>query len=127
METRVCANCGTEKPLDDYYSAKNEYGTPHKKCKVCVIEQARYKKLGICNVKYEEMLLSQHGACAICKCALNSSRYTKLCVDHDHKTGRVRGLLCVNCNTSIGLMKDSKVRLQWAMEYLHKHSVEEIV
>ena len=124
-QTRNCVSCGIEKPLDDYYGTKNEYGTTYKRCKVCQIELQRYKKFGVCNVKYEEMLLKQNGVCAICKSTLNSSRYTKLCVDHNHRTNKVRGLLCVACNTALGLFKDSRERLLAAIEYLK--SSEEIV
>jgi Autographiviridae endonuclease VII len=127
MDTRACVKCGIEKPIDSFYSSKNKYGTTYKRCKECQIEFQRYKAFGVCNVKYAEMLELQNGVCAICECKLESSRYTKLTVDHDHKTGKVRGLLCTACNTAIGLLKDSQVRLRSAIIYLSKHGVEEIV
>jgi hypothetical protein len=87
----------------------------------------QYKKYGVCNTKYDEMLTAQHGKCAICSCTLNSSRYTKLAIDHDHKTNEVRGLLCTNCNTGIGLFKDSPIRLSSAIEYLKRFDSKDIV
>ncbi len=116
---RKCRLCGTEKPIDEFYLRK-ESGFRRKECKECVIEQMRYKRTGVCNVKYDEMLVMQKGRCAICKCTLNSSRYTKFAVDHDHRTKKVRGLLCTNCNTAIGLMKDSVERFESAITYLSK-------
>ena len=123
---KMCRCCQVEKPLSDFYFRK-ENNTPRNECKECVIERQRYKKLGVCNTKYDEMLVKQKGVCAICNSTLNSSRYTKLAVDHDHRTGKVRGLLCTNCNTAIGLMKDSTIRLQNAIEYLKRHKCEDIV
>ena len=119
-ELRKCRICGIEKPISEYYIRKEGY--PRTECKECMIEMHRYKKLGVCNAKYEEMLVKQKGCCAICGAILNSSRYTKLAVDHDHKTGVVRGLLCMNCNTALGLMKDSVERFTSAIQYLKRYS-----
>lgn len=125
---QTCRLCGIEKPVDDFY-VRSDTGALRSECKPCMIERHRYKRLGVCNVRYEDMLVQQRGVCAICKGVLNSSRYTKLAVDHDHKTGRVRGLLCTNCNTAVGLMKDSPGRLRAAANYLAdtKSDVEDIV
>lgn len=54
----------------------------------------------------------------MCGTKLGSSRWTKMAIDHCHKTGQVRGLLCTNCNTAIGLMKDSPERLEAAASYI---------
>lgn len=122
----TCKVCGTEKPASEFYVRK-ESGKPRSECKACTIEMHRYRKLGVCNARYDEMLTKQNGACAICNTKLNSSRYTKLAVDHCHKTGRVRGLLCTACNTAIGLLKDSTERLRSAIEYLKNTDGEDIV
>lgn len=119
-----CRLCGTEKPLSEFYVRKDT-NKHRSECKLCMIELHRYKNIGVCNTRYDEMLVIQKGACAICKSELNSSRYTKFAVDHDHRTGKVRGLLCLCCNTALGLMKDSKERLQAAITYLG--SCEDIV
>lgn len=73
------------------------------------------KKYGITRADYDEMLRKQGGTCAICHC---HQRYQALAVDHDHKTGFVRGLLCVNCNRGLGRFFDSELRVTRASEYL---------
>lgn len=73
------------------------------------------KKYGISKAQYDEMLRKQSGTCAICKC---HQRYQALAVDHCHKTGQVRGLLCVQCNRGLGRFFDSPLRLRNAAEYI---------
>lgn len=80
-------------------------------------ERTRMRLYGIDKHQYESMLAKQDGVCAIClrtpqECDRNLS------VDHDHSTGAIRGLLCSQCNTSIGLMKDDPVRIERALRYL---------
>lgn len=78
------------------------------------------KKLyGITPEEYEEMLAKQGGLCAVCR-GEPYGRGNKLHVDHDHATGRVRGLLCHGCNASLGLMKESPERLRSAAVYLER-------
>ena len=56
---------------------------------------------GLTVAEYEAMVSAQDGACAICKTTLNGGG-KRAPVDHDHVTGRIRGVLCVSCNTSLG-------------------------
>lgn len=65
---------------------------------------------------YEQLLQWQDGCCAICR-GLNPSLY-RLAVDHDHETGKVRGLLCSACNTGIGQFKEFEDRMLAAIQYL---------
>lgn len=69
---------------------------------------------------YERMLETQNGVCAICSSPPPNNRKTRLAIDHCHKTGKVRGLLCDKCNRSIGLLKDDVNILAKAIEYLNK-------
>jgi hypothetical protein len=62
------------------------------------------------------MLEQQNGVCAICHG--NCTTWKALSVDHDHRTGKVRGLLCQTCNTGIGALDDSPDLLRRALEYL---------
>jgi hypothetical protein len=61
------------------------------------------------------MLYKQGGKCGICGSVSNGKR---LAIDHDHETGRVRGLLCQQCNTALGLFKDQVELLKKAIDYL---------
>lgn len=71
---------------------------------------------------YYELYKKQNGVCAICQCpetAKHKNGKTKrLAVDHCHKTGKVRGLLCVRCNMGIGVFKDSTNLLILAIKYI---------
>jgi hypothetical protein len=75
-------------------------------------------KYGIRHSDYERMLAEQGGVCAICGTTAADSRKKYLCVDHCHKTGRVRGLLCTKCNVAIGNADDSPERLRSMISYL---------
>lgn len=84
------------------------------------IRASNLKKLyGITLDGYEKMLEKQKGCCAICG-ADNPRRKGRkyLCVDHCHKTGKVRGLLCDPCNNGLGRFDDSLALLKSAVEYL---------
>jgi hypothetical protein len=74
---------------------------------------------GITNQDYEQMLENQGFCCAGCGLHQNILE-KKLHVDHDHVTGRVRGLLCGNCNRALGLVKDNLETLVRLQEYLEK-------
>jgi len=78
---------------------------------------------GITLDNYNEMLDKQNGTCAICnlketKISKETGDPKRLAVDHCHETGKVRGLLCFHCNSSLGKFKDSIELLQNAIDYL---------
>ena len=69
---------------------------------------------GLPTEEYERMLAGQCGVCKICK-----KKYRKrLCIDHDHENGDVRGLLCNNCNAGLGFYKDNARLLREAAGYM---------
>lgn len=76
---------------------------------------------------YLKLLIKQKNVCAICKKpeSIISGKVNRvpkrLAIDHDHKTGKIRGLLCHRCNVSIGSMQESTELLQAAIDYLKKH------
>ena len=83
-------------------------------------------KYGFTLKKYNQLFQQQNGRCVICrKPETASSQYgvRVLAVDHDHKTGKVRGLLCDRCNRMIGFAKENKNILQKAIKYLSRFEV----
>lgn len=87
-------------------------------------DRNRYYKrtYGISLAEYDELLESQKGTCAICGNENNTTygraKKGRLCVDHCHKTGKIRGLLCGSCNAALGQFKDDPKLLQMAIKYL---------
>lgn len=76
---------------------------------------------GLTKEEYLLKINQQKNLCAICK---EKQEGKVLCVDHDHKTGKVRGLLCNQCNIGLGNLKDDTQILQSAIEYLKSCSIE---
>ena len=74
------------------------------------------RTFGISLEQYDEMLRLQGGGCAICR--REPSPSISLHVDHDHETGRIRGLLCFRCNNSLGDLEDDPVLLRAALRYV---------
>ncbi len=76
---------------------------------------------GITFSEYEDMLKQQRGVCAICGDGKKHKTQKYLHIDHNHKTSKVRGLLCIRCNTIIGNCKEDVDILQRAIKYIYKH------
>jgi hypothetical protein len=66
---------------------------------------------------YMALLEAQNGKCAICGGG-ETGKFSRLSVDHDHVTKKIRGLLCSSCNAGLGRLKDSEELLIRALEYL---------
>ena len=79
-------------------------------------------KYGITVADYKSLFAKQESRCAICGRDFGSLRAKELTafVDHDHRTGRVRGLLCRNCNTGLGFLGDDADVLERAISYLRR-------
>lgn len=144
-----CKKCGKEKSEDEYYLEKRSKRGYQARCKECCKADARavfeanpepyrerakaahsYEKRrartlakhGLTENDYQELLDKQKGHCAICPSTISNHNMTDLLlVDHCHETGKVRGLLCHNCNALLGHAKDNHHRLIAATFYIHKH------
>ena len=68
------------------------------------------KKYGLTLEQYEAMHNAQNGVCAICGKPNQNNRI--LCVDHDHKTGKVRKLLCTSCNSKLGIYEENHIAFE---------------
>lgn len=130
---KTCNTCGVEKPLDDFYWNKRDgHGA---RCKACLSSKAKKdykenpekyrerlykKKYGITIADYNAILEEQDGKCAICGTS-DPRGQGVFHIDHNHVTGKVRGLLCCDCNTGIGSLKDSPEVLLSALNYLEEN------
>ena len=93
-------------------------------------DKERERRFGITRQEYAEMFHAQNGVCAICsqpETATRHGRIKALAVDHDHINGNVRGLLCADCNTGIGKLKENRDIMVSAIRYLDKHKGAEKV
>lgn len=74
------------------------------------------RRYGITKDEYEEMFRNQNGCCSICRIETNEF----LCVDHNHETGHVRGLLCKVCNLVLGLIEEFRINEENIKTYREK-------
>lgn len=145
MYMKTCLECNETKPLEQF--PKAGAGRYRPRCKICYntyqavqrnkperkakiqrswkeasaryysTERRRNKTLrqyGLDESKYNEMYDAQNGKCAICEENL------RLVVDHCHESGKIRGLLCNQCNIGLGVFQDNVDRLEAAVLYLTK-------
>ncbi len=140
---KTCSKCKVEKDIDCF---RNRYGKNNKitkrpECNECHFikqkqyrqenpEKFRYAKLkldyGITKEEYDVIFKEQNGCCAICNLPETrkhaKGKLLSLSVDHDHKTGKTRGLLCSKCNTSFGLLNEDAQTIEKMLEYKIKHT-----
>lgn len=107
----------------DYYAANKEkilkYTREwHKTNRAVLQDKKRAKQYGLAIGEYDRLRVEQDGRCAICL------RKRKLCVDHDHETGKVRALLCERCNAMLGQAYDKPSVLRAGARYLELHGVK---
>lgn len=148
---KICSRCNIDKPWSEYHIRK-DVGHPRGECKKCrclgqkiyfqknktkVLANVREyyqknkdkwrassfkRKFNITLEDYNNLAIQQNHVCAICKSIQKHSNNEHLFVDHCHKTGKVRGLLCHKCNTAIGLMNDDPQLFEKAILYVKKTS-----
>lgn len=85
-------------------------------CKVCIPDKkwrAIAQRYGINKASWEEILASQHGTCALCS---NEPK----CIDHDHESNRIRGLLCYSCNLLLAGIDADTTWINRARDYIKK-------
>jgi hypothetical protein len=129
LETAVCSECGVSRPLSEFLTYTH---TLRSYCLLCAKDprrslplnpeqhkiHQRCRKYNLSLAEYELMFDLQRGRCAICQ------RHPRkmLVIDHDHTTGRVRGLLCGACNQGLGMFNDNPTFITAAANYLRRYS-----
>ncbi len=129
---KVCSTCGIEKSIDCFYYRKDTNST-RSQCKDCIAvsrskkwhNDKEFKQRGLDRSKKHQVLKdyglsleTYNDIMKVGKCAICSSTTRKLVLDHSHVTGKIRGVLCNDCNTGIGLLGDEVLDLERALEYL---------
>lgn len=142
MIEKTCNRCGVSRPLDRFSKEKLARDGHRTICKECDVERhrlhreknpAKYteeviaknlkRNFGISIDDYNYMFADQNGCCAICN--RHQSQFKKrFAVDHCHDTDKIRGLLCGNCNTALGLLKEDEFRLVSMIEYIQTHKMK---
>lgn len=132
--TKYCKSCDTTKPIDDFYLRNKTSMVRHSTCKECDKKRVKenhdpvayrnaelQRRYGITQQDYEVMIAEQNNQCAICNTTEPGGRHPRgyFVVDHCHTTGKVRKLLCNNCNTALGLVGDNTQILQKMIDYLN--------
>lgn len=135
-----CPKCMDIKPFADFSSVKIRLDGCKDRCRACdriqrnsltPEEDLRVKERNKCNrlrrrfgvslVEYRRMSKEQKDLCAICENP-EKTKNRSLAVDHCHRTGKIRGLLCTSCNPAIGALGDSPELLRKAAAYIEKHA-----
>lgn len=138
---KTCSECGQTLALSEFYKHASGKNGLRSECRTCILKRnadwdqnnlARRRAISkrgslrrnynLTESKYAQMVSSQNGVCAICGRMQTQKAYKRLDVDHCHKTGIVRGLLCNSCNVSIGRMNDDPALLRKAAEYLESYA-----
>jgi len=139
-----CFNCKKVKNVEDFFRHKHAAGGLQGVCKVCSLARRRkwnksnIDKVQSYNIKgrlkrdfgleievYNALVEKQGNLCAVCNKpeeVRQNGHIKSLAVDHNHTTGKIRGLLCNNCNRTLGLLGDSQDILKKMIDYLAKHS-----
>jgi len=136
---KKCYKCGLEKPFELFDKNKAKPDGRSTECKQCR-KEVKQKQLesdylgtrlkerannlkrmfGMSLETYDEKLKAQGGVCAICGGLCKSGK--RLAVDHNHTTGKIRDLLCGNCNGGLGKFLDNPELLLKAADYLKEHN-----
>ena len=130
-DQKICTKCKTTKTLSLFYKNKSGAFGRSGQCRDCTNERLKKNycpqkafakalkgKYNMTINDYDQLLFNQGGFCAICK-GLETGHLGRFVVDHDHMTGKVRGLLCWSCNVGIGHLKDNPEILISAAYYLN--------
>lgn len=117
-----CGRCRSIKESNLFHKRKSTEQGKNSVCIECDRDKRLISVYGMDLKKYNALLEGQNGTCAICKGENKNDR--NLAVDHCHKSGKIRGLLCENCNRALGLFEDDPIRMIEAIRYIERHRNE---
>jgi hypothetical protein len=134
---KKCSKCKKIKLLSDFNNVKTGKLGVHHYCKICLRENKKShydytknklqyikNKYNLSEIELNQMYVLQEKKCKICKKEFNFlSKHKGLYIDHCHNTGKVRGLLCRNCNALLGNSKDNIDILYFSILYLKSHNL----
>lgn len=122
VDSKKCFRCKNIKNISEFYKNKLNKTGHDSICKECSSNKSSNFKIieyGITVQEYNDMLETQDFKCAICS---KEQDNISLSIDHNHTTGKVRGLLCNSCNMALGLFQDSTRILLMAATYLESNN-----
>jgi len=120
MKEHICAGCAA--PF--LRAGINTEWTKNPLCEKCApnrMWKTRFRKYGITKPQFEKMFERQSGLCDLCEDPLPED-ISRICVDHCHKQGHNRGLLCPHCNLGLGFLENDKW-LATAFRYVERHRI----
>lgn len=116
---KICSSCKKNKKVDQFNKHKNTADNLQNVCKSCKAQMTRNWKYSMKNGEIARMIVEQNSSCAICL-----KKTDDIVLDHDHKTGKVRQLLCRKCNALLGMCDDNILILNTAIAYINKWTEE---
>lgn len=110
------------------YYLNNQHRVYPSQTKSALKEQRLKRRYNLTLEEYEKMLIQQENKCVICNSDFDdTTASTRAQVDHDHITGKVRALLCIPCNTTLGKFSERSKTLENAIKYLQEFKLNEEV
>jgi len=124
---KTCKECNETRPYSFFNKGENYKDGYHTICRECHYKKYgrewHFKKTyGIDIEDFNIMRRQQDYKCACCGTHENEVTRKRLFIDHNHKTGEVRALLCHSCNVSLGLLKEDPERIASLLSYLKEHN-----
>ena len=139
-ETKYCNQCGETKPLSDFYkrTSRRDGAGIVSECKACcrarsnrryrqnpdeINDRRAAKTYGTTYEHIQQMRAEANGICQCCH-RPGEGQFKRLVIDHDHATGKIRGLICHKCNTVLGAVNDDPQTLRNLARFLLEFDIQ---
>lgn len=128
---KTCPDCGVTQSVESFHKNKAAPDERQVYCRSCssrrnfqrssVTRKKWYgDQYGMTEEDFDRRLINQGNSCEICGGGPKGNRWGRFCVDHDHNTGKVRGIICGTCNLGLGRFQDDPQLLRAAAGYLER-------